>query len=98
MRNGIFVCDWLRVKLSNPQEFFRSLESCDSNKLCTWVGELYLELHQGTYTTQAQVNKQTNKQTRFHFHPNVLCTLYLFILIAFSNAIVFRGCDSLVHH
>ena len=63
MRNGIFVSDWLRVKLSTSQEFFRSLESRDGDKLCTWVGELYLELHQGTYTTQAQVNKQTNKQT-----------------------------------
>ena len=62
----IFVSDWLRVKLSNPQEFFRSLESRDGDKLCTWVGELYLELHQGTFTTQAQVNKQKNKQINKH--------------------------------
>lgn len=58
----IFVFIWFRVKLSNPQDFFHSLESRDADKLCTWVGELYLELHQGTYTTQGQVNK-TNKQT-----------------------------------
>ena len=59
------------MKLSDPHEFFHSLESRDGGKLCTWVGELYLELHQGTYTTQAQVRtdkrkkekKQTNKQT-----------------------------------
>ena len=44
-----------RVKLSDPHEFFNSLESRDASKLCSWVGELYLELHQGTYTTQAQV-------------------------------------------
>lgn len=59
---GFFASDWFRVKLSNPQEFFRSIESRDGDKLCTWVGELYLELHQGTYTTQAQVNKQLNKR------------------------------------
>lgn len=92
MRNGIFVSDWPRVKLSNPQEFFRSLESRDGDKLCTWVGELYLELHQGTYTTQAQVNKQTNKTNTI---PSKRC-LYLLILIVFSNAVVFRGYDSLV--
>ena len=27
----------------------------DSSRLCRWVGELYLELHRGTYTTQAKV-------------------------------------------
>ena len=47
--------DFRRVKLSDAHEFFNSLESRDASKLCTWVGELYLELHQGTYTTQAQV-------------------------------------------
>lgn len=62
MRNVIFINNLQRVKLSNPQDFFHSLESRDADKLCTWVGELYLELHQGTYTTQAQVNKKTNKQ------------------------------------
>lgn len=44
-----------RVKLSKPQDFFHSLESRGADKLCTWVGELYLELHQGTYTTHARV-------------------------------------------
>lgn len=92
MRNGICVSDRFRVKLSNPQEFFRSLESRDGDKLCTWVGELYLELHQGTYTTQAQVNRQINKRI------SVQTFSVLIKLIAFSKAIVCRSCDSLVRY
>ena len=45
----------LRVEHSTPEKFFSSLESHDSSHLCKWVGELYLELHRGTYTTQAKV-------------------------------------------
>ncbi|MCW5942774.1 MAG: alpha-mannosidase [Fimbriimonadaceae bacterium] len=35
-----------------------------SRDLATWVGELYLELHRGTYTSQA-ANKKMNRVTEF---------------------------------
>lgn len=40
--------------MSTPDRLFSVLEK-ESSQLCTWVGELFLELHNGTYTTQAQV-------------------------------------------
>lgn len=43
-----------RVQISTPDRFFSVLEK-EASQLCTWVGELFLELHNGTYTTQAQV-------------------------------------------
>lgn len=43
-----------RVQMSSPDVLFSQLEA-DSSLLCTWVGELFLELHNGTYTTQAKV-------------------------------------------
>lgn len=46
---------FLRVQLSSPGQLFTALER-DSGQLCTWVGELFLELHNGTYTTHAQVS------------------------------------------
>lgn len=51
----------LRVQLSSPGRLFSVLES-DSERLCTWVGELFLELHNGTYTTHAQVRSQSLSQ------------------------------------
>lgn len=43
-----------RLRMSRVDEFFSSLPEKDLSK---WVGELYLELHRGTLTTQAKVKK-----------------------------------------
>uniref|UniRef100_A0A0N5ATD1 alpha-mannosidase n=1 Tax=Syphacia muris TaxID=451379 RepID=A0A0N5ATD1_9BILA len=41
---------------ASPEELFEKLE-CDLPNLCSWNGELYLELHNGTYTTQSRIKK-----------------------------------------
>lgn len=43
------------VQSKTPLDFFSELEAKDAHNLCTWKGELYLELHRGTYTSQAKV-------------------------------------------
>lgn len=43
--------------------FFKRL-SKNSDRYATWVGELYLERHQGTYTTQGR-NKRYNRKMEF---------------------------------
>ncbi|XP_077120078.1 alpha-mannosidase 2C1 [Ranitomeya variabilis] len=55
-----------RVQFSTPDRFFSALET-DTSQLCTWVGELFLELHNGTYTTQAQI-KKGNRQCEQLLH------------------------------
>ncbi|KAM9313462.1 alpha-mannosidase 2C1 [Gastrophryne carolinensis] len=55
-----------RVQLSTPDQFFSALET-NTSQLCTWVGELFLELHNGTYTTQAQI-KKGNRQCEQLLH------------------------------
>ena len=45
-----------RVIRSTPQQFFNELEKSSGN-LCEWWGELYFELHRGTYTTHAHLKK-----------------------------------------
>lgn len=49
-----------RVRFGFARDFFRRLEPF-RDRLPTWSGELYLELHRGTYTTQARV-KKANRQ------------------------------------
>ncbi len=53
-----------RVKHSSAQHFFESLEKqVEGNPMLPrWVGELYLEYHRGTYTSQAD-NKQFNRRS-----------------------------------
>ncbi|XP_076122869.1 alpha-mannosidase 2C1 [Alosa pseudoharengus] len=55
-----------KVQMSSPDGLFSALRS-DSGLLCTWTGELFLELHNGTYTTQAKI-KQGNRQSEALLH------------------------------
>ena len=50
-------------------EFFAELEKKASNgtKFVTWYGELYFELHRGTYTSQAN-NKWNNRKSEVLLH------------------------------
>ncbi|CAL1528910.1 unnamed protein product [Lymnaea stagnalis] len=51
-------CDGIpKVKFTSSDEFFSSIEQENTKLLCKWRGELYLEMHNGTYTTWAKVKK-----------------------------------------
>ena len=56
-----------RVQLSTAIDFMEELERQAGDKLPTWNGELYLELHRGTYTSQAR-NKRENRKCEFLLH------------------------------
>ncbi len=55
-----------RVEIRTPQEFFERCKA-DAKDLPVWVGELYFELHRGTYTTQAR-NKLHNCRAETFMH------------------------------
>ncbi len=51
-----------KFKFAFASEFFEKISQIPASQLPTWVGELYLELHRGTYTTQARM-KMLNRKT-----------------------------------
>ncbi len=55
-----------KIKLSTAEAFFEDLETQVEGKanLPLWSGELYLEYHRGTYTSQAR-NKKSNRESEF---------------------------------
>ncbi|XP_036049017.1 alpha-mannosidase 2C1 isoform X1 [Onychomys torridus] len=65
-----------RVQLSSPGQLFTALEK-DSGQLCTWVGELFLELHNGTYTTHAQLKKRNRECEQILHDVELLSSLAL---------------------
>lgn len=56
-----------RARCGPAAGFFRELEARSGDRLPTWNGELYLEFHRGTYTTQAR-NKRANRKSEFLLH------------------------------
>lgn len=70
-----------QMQQSSVGEFFDELETTFGDTLPTWNGELYLELHRGTYTTQGR-NKRANRQSEFRLHD----AEYLATLASLINA------------
>ncbi len=63
IRRSRLVADWEpvpRVALGTVAGFFADVEQADGDRLATWVGELYFELHRGTASSQV-ATKQGNR-------------------------------------
>ncbi|HVF26546.1 MAG TPA: alpha-mannosidase [Anaerolineales bacterium] len=73
-----------QVKQSSVKAFFETIAPLALSRLMpVWNGELYLEFHRGTYTTQAR-NKRANRKSEFLLHDTeFLATL----------ASLYTGCD-----
>jgi alpha-mannosidase len=74
LRRGRGISDTVgllpRIHMGNSvDDFFARLEkkAKDGVDFVTWYGELYFELHRGTYTTQAN-NKRNNRQAEVLLH------------------------------
>ena len=64
-----------QMKQGSVGEFFRHLEQNSGDQLPTWNGELYLEYHRGTYTTQSR-NKRANRKAEFALHDAEFLAAY----------------------
>lgn len=57
-----------QVQHSSVKKFFEAIEPVHLSKMLpVWNGELYLEYHRGTYTSQAQM-KKNNRKSEFLIH------------------------------
>ena len=56
-----------QIHCGTVAQFFEQLEAEAGDRLPTWNGELYLEFHRGTYTTQSR-NKRANRKSEFLLH------------------------------
>ena len=71
-------CENLRyipnVKMSSSEKFFNELKK-DISNYPEYKGELYLEKHQGTYTTQGKVKKNNRECERLLHFAEWICTM-----------------------
>jgi alpha-mannosidase len=64
-----------RIHTGRVDDFFRKLDDEVGEALPLWNGELYLEYHRGTYTTQAR-NKRANRKSEFLLHDAEFLAAY----------------------
>ncbi len=69
-----------RVTQGSVHDFFKTLEKNAAGKLPVWNEELYLELHRGTFTTQA-ANKKANRKSEFALHNAEFLASFASLLI-----------------
>ncbi len=62
-----------RVEVSTPETFFREAEASHEDP-SVWVGELYLELHRGTFTSVADVKRGNRECEALLREAEVWCT------------------------
>lgn len=76
-----------QVKQSSVEEFFESIApQIESRMMPTWNGELYLEYHRGTYTTQSR-NKRANRKSEFLLHDAEFIASYASLLTNYQYPI-----------
>lgn len=65
-RAGIPGCP--TVKFAKTLDFFKHLEAdvADNPHLPEWDGEMYLEFHRGTYTSQAEIKKNNRRSEQLY--------------------------------
>jgi len=69
-----------QVRQSSVKNFFESIEPLTESKMMpVWNGELYLEYHRGTYTSQAR-NKRANRKSEFLLHDAEFISTYASLL------------------
>ncbi|MBS1371644.1 MAG: alpha-mannosidase [Lentisphaeria bacterium] len=67
-----------KAKFGRADKFFERLAESDAvknHKLCRWVGELYLEMHRGTLTTQARTKRNNRKLEQLLAATEFLCSM-----------------------
>jgi alpha-mannosidase len=73
--------DFPQVRAGRAEDYFTDLYQrvWENPRLPTWVGELYLEYHRGTYTSQARI-KQANRRAELFYRDvevlNAWASLY----------------------
>ncbi|HET6822085.1 MAG TPA: alpha-mannosidase [Anaerolineales bacterium] len=76
-----------QVKQSSMKEFFESIApQIESRMMPTWNGELYLEYHRGTYTTQSR-NKRANRKSEFLLHDAEFIATYASLITNYEYPI-----------
>lgn len=64
-----------QVQFGTAEDFFHALENTVPDDLPRWVGELYFQLHRGTFTSQSRTKRYNRKTETLLHSAEALCAL-----------------------
>ncbi|NDJ78066.1 MAG: alpha-mannosidase [Chloroflexi bacterium] len=68
-----------QIKHSTAEAFFHAMENTIPDDLPRWVGELYFEMHRGTYTSQARTKRHNRKSEALLHSAEALASIALLL-------------------
>ena len=83
------------VESMGPDAFFHRLEQ-ESEDFPRWVGELYLEMHRGCFTSQGQVKRNNRKAEFLLRETEALCAFNALGGSAYPSKVLDRGWKTLL--
>ncbi len=87
-----------QVMPSTAECFFADLENTASQELPRWVGELYLQYHRGTYTSQARVKRHNRKLEALLHDAEALATSAYLLEGDYPQEALERAWETLLLH
>lgn len=84
-----------RLKMGFVEEFF---ERVPKDNLPVWDGELYLELHRGTYTTQSKMKKANRKVEHILYTAEVLASINYLLTGKYPQDVLTTGWHKLLRN
>jgi alpha-mannosidase len=87
-----------KVIHSTAETFFHALEAAAADDLPRWVGELYFQLHRGTYTTQSRT-KRFNRTSEILLHDaEALASILHLLKIAYPHDALRAAWETVLLH
>jgi alpha-mannosidase len=87
-----------RVIHSTAEEFFHALEETVPDDLPRWVGELYFQLHRGTYTTQARTKRFNRKSEVLLHDAEALASIQHLLQLAYPHDVLRAAWETVLLH
>jgi alpha-mannosidase len=87
-----------KVIHSTAETFFHALEETVPDDLPRWVGELYFQLHRGTYTTQARTKRFNRKSEVLLHDAEALASIQHLLQFAYPQDVLHAAWETVLLH
>jgi alpha-mannosidase len=83
---------------STAEEFFHALEETVTDDLPRWLGELYLQVHRGTYTSQSRIKRYNRKSEVLLHDAEALAAIRHLLKAVYPHDTLYAAWETVLLH